>query len=380
MPEGAGATAGGRGPLRGLRVLEFAAIGPVPHAAMVLADLGADVVCVDRPGAPTLSPGRPSTPDPLQRGRRRVVLDLKTPEGQAAALDLAARADVLLEGLRPGVMERLGLGPEVCRERNPRLIYARMTGWGQDGPLARAAGHDLNYIGLTGVLHAIGRAEGPPPPPLNLIGDYGGGSMLLLVGVLAALWERERSGQGQVIDAAMVDGAALLAQLPLSLRAQGFWRDERASNLLDGGAPFYDTYTCADGKFVAVGALEPQFFAALLQGLGLTDIDPARQYDVSFWPELRRRFTEAFARRTRDEWYAHFAGTEACVTPVLSFAEAAGHPHLVHRQTYVVGDGVTQAGTAPRFSRTPGAPGPWPPTDVTAADVLATWRPADEKE
>jgi alpha-methylacyl-CoA racemase len=380
MSDGTGEMPGGGGPLRGLRVLEFAAIGPVPHAAMILADLGADVVCVDRPGPPSLPLGRPDTADPLKRGRRRVVLDLKTPEGRAAALDLAARADVLLEGLRPGVMERLGLGPEVCRERNPRLIYARMTGWGQDGPLAREVGHDLNYIGLTGVLHAIGRADGSPPPPLNLIGDYGGGSMLLLVGVLAALWERGRSGQGQVVDAAMVDGATLLAQLQLSMRARGAWRDERASNLLDGGAPFYDTYACADGKFVAVGALEPQFFAALLQGLGLTDIDPARQHDVTFWPELRRRFTEAFASRTRDEWAAHFAGTDACVTPVLSFAEAAEHPHLVHRRTYVVADGVTQAGTAPRFSRTPGSPGPMASAAVTVTDVLATWSPANEKE
>ncbi|MBX6752559.1 MAG: CoA transferase, partial [Micromonosporaceae bacterium] len=376
MPDGTGETSAGGGPLRGLRVLEFAAIGPVPHAAMVLADLGADVVCVDRPGPPALALGKPGTPDPLQRGRRRVVLDLKAPEGRATALELVARADVLLEGLRPGVMERLGLGPDVCRARNPRLVYARMTGWGQDGPLAGEVGHDLNYIGLTGVLHAIGRAGGPPPPPLNLVGDFGGGSMLLLIGVLAALWERDRSGQGQVIDAAMVDGASLLAQLMMSMRARGAWRDERASNLLDGGAPFYDTYACADGKFVAVGALEPRFFAALLQGLGLTDIDPARQADVACWPELRRRFTEAFATRTRDEWAAHFAGTEACVTPVLTFAEAAEHPHLMHRRTYVVADGMTQAGTAPRFSRTPGAPGRMTPAPVPAAEALAPWRPA----
>jgi alpha-methylacyl-CoA racemase len=380
MPDGTDGMPERGGPLRGLRVLEFAAIGPVPHAAMVLADLGADVVLVDRPGPPALELGQAGTPDPLQRGRRRVVLDLKTPEGRDAALELVARADVLLEGLRPGVMERLGLGPEACHERNPRLVYGRMTGWGQDGPLAADVGHDLNYIGLTGVLHAIGRASGSPPPPLNLIGDYGGGSMMLLLGVLAALWERDRSGRGQVVDAAMVDGATMLAQFILSLRAQGVWRDERASNLLDGGAPFYDTYTCADGKFVAVAALEPRFFAALLQGLGLTDIDPACQRDVSFWPELRRRFTEAFARRTRDEWSAHFAGTEACVTPVLTFAEAAEHPHLVHRRTYVVADGLTQAGPAPRFSRTPGAPGPVTMAPVAAAEVLASWRPADEKE
>ena len=380
MTDGTGETTSAGGPLRGLRVLEFAAIGPVPHAAMVLADLGADVVCIDRPGPPALQLGQPGTVDPLQRGRRRVVLDLKTPEARDAALDLVAHADVLLEGLRPGVMERLGLGPDVCRARNPRLIYARMTGWGQDGPLADAVGHDLNYIGLTGVLNAIGRADGSPPPPLNLIGDYGGGSMLLLVGVLAALWERERSGQGQVIDAAMVDGAALLAQLMHSMRARGAWRDERASNLLDGGAPFYDTYICADGKFIAVAALEPRFFAALVQGLGLTDVDLARQSDVTYWPELRRRFTEIFASRTRDEWSAHFAGTEACVTPVLSFTEAVAHPHLAHRQTYVVADGVTLSGTAPRFSRTPGAPGRAESASATVADVLATWRPRPASE
>ena len=373
------AASGPGGPLVGLRVLEFAAIGPVPHAAMVLADLGADVVLVDRPDLPALTLVPPGEPDPTQRGRRRVVLDLKSPEGLAVALDLIAQADILLEGLRPGVMERIGLDPEVCRARNPRLIYGRMTGWGQDGPLAQAVGHDLNYIGLTGVLHAIGRAGEPPPPPLNVVGDFGGGSMLLLVGVLAALWERGRSGRGQVVDAAMVDGTALLAQLVLSMRARGTWRDERSSNLLDGGAPFYDTYPCSDGRFVAVAALEPRFFAALLSGLGLTDIDPARQYDVASWPELRRRFTEAFAGRTRDDWCDHLAATEACVTPVLSFAEAAAHPHLVHRGTYVVADGATQAGAAPRFSRTPGAPRDGAPPAVTAAEILATWAAQPEE-
>jgi alpha-methylacyl-CoA racemase len=361
------------GPLVGLRVVEFAAIGPAPHAAMVLADLGADVVRVDRPGPPSLPQVSPDPPDPVQRGRRRVLLDLKSMAGLADALDLIAHADVLLEGLRPGVMERIGLGPEVCLDRNPRLVYARMTGWGQDGPLASAVGHDLNYIGLTGVLHAIGRAGEAPPPPLNLVGDFGGGSMLLLVGVLAALWERDRSGRGQVIDAAMVDGTTLLAQLILSMRARGVWRDERASNLLDGGAPFYDTYPCADGRFVAVAALEARFFAALLDGLDLTDIDPSRQYDVTFWPELRRRFAAAFASRSRDDWSSRLARTEACVTPVLTFDEAAAHPHLVHRGTYVVADGTTQAGTAPRFSRTPGAPRDGAQPSVTPAEILSTW-------
>jgi alpha-methylacyl-CoA racemase len=364
-------TVGVGGPLVGLRVLEFAAIGPVPHAAMVLADLGADVVRVDRPTAHPLDPA--DAADPVQRGRRRIVLDLKSPQGIADALELVAYADVLLEGLRPGVMERIGLGPQECLVRNPRLIYGRMTGWGQDGPLAGAIGHDLNYIGLTGVLHAIGRAGEPPPPPLNLIGDFGGGSMLQVVGVLAALWEAGRSGRGQVVDAAMVDGTAMLAQLILSLRGRGIWRDERASNLLDGGAPFYDTYRCSDGRFVAVAALEARFFAALLDGLGLTDIDPARQLDVAYWPQLRRALTESFAQRTRDDWSARLAGTEACVTPVLTFAEAAEHPHLAQRGTYVVADGVTQAGVAPRFSRTPGTPRPGGRGDLTVAQILAAW-------
>jgi alpha-methylacyl-CoA racemase len=359
------------GPLHGLRVLEFAAIGPVPHAAMVLADLGADVVRVDRPEADPLGPTHVA--DAGQRGRRRLALDLKSPGGLADALDLVAYADVLLEGLRPGVMERIGLGPQECLARNQRLVYGRMTGWGQGGPLAGSVGHDLNYIGLTGVLHAIGRAGEPPSPPLNLIGDFGGGSMLLLVGVLAALWERDRSGQGQVVDAAMVDGTALLAQMILGLRGRGLWRDERASNLLDGGAPFYDTYACADGRFVAVAALEDRFFAALLAGLDLTDIEPSRQHDVTFWPELRRRIAEALASRSRDEWCARLAGTEACVTPVLTFAEAAAHPHLVQRGTYVVADGVTQAGVAPRLSRTPGTLRSSAVHEVTATGIRATW-------
>jgi alpha-methylacyl-CoA racemase len=358
------------GPLAGLRVLEFAAIGPVPHAAMVLADLGADVVVVARPAGDPLGPV--AARDPVQRGRRRVVLDLKSAEGVASALDLVAYADVLLEGLRPGVMERIGLGPQVCLHRNPRLIYGRMTGWGQDGPLAGSVGHDLNYVGMTGVLHAIGRAGEAPPPPLNLIGDFGGGSMLLLVGVLAALWERGGSGQGQVVDAAMVDGTAMLAQLILSLRGLGLWRDERAANLLDGGAPFYDTYACADGRFVAVAALEARFFAALLDGLGLTDLDRARQHDVSYWPLLRRRLVETFASRTRDDWCARLAGSPACVTPVLTFDEAPAHPHLAQRGTYVVADGITQAGVAPRFSRTPGALRP-SGSSLTAAEILTGW-------
>ena len=362
------------GPLAGLRVLEFAAIGPVPHAAMILADLGADVVRLDRPGGSPLKLGIATPPDTLMRGRRRVLLDLKSPSDVAAALELVAQADVLLEGLRPGVMERLGLGPDECLARNSGLVYGRMTGWGQQGPMADAVGHDINYIGLTGVLHATGRAGSPPAPPLNVIGDLGGGSMLLIVGVLSALVERARSGLGQVVDAAMVDGTAVLAQFILALRTQGLWTDERQANMLDGGSPFYDTYACADGKFVAVGALEARFFQALIDGLELNDVDVTRQLDRAYWPLLRARLTETFARRTRDEWVALFAGTEGCVTPVLTFDEAAAHPHLAARQTYTDVDGITQAAAAPRFSRTPGAAGPVTTQTYTAAEVLAGWQ------
>jgi alpha-methylacyl-CoA racemase len=362
------------GPLAGLRVLEFAAIGPVPHAAMIMADLGADVVRLDRPGGSPLRFGTASAPDTLLRGRRRVLLDLKSPSDVAATLDLVEHADVLLEGLRPAVMERLGLGPDECLARNPRLVYGRMTGWGQEGPLADTVGHDINYISVTGVLHATGRADTPPAPPLNVIGDLGGGSMLLIIGVLSALYERAQSGRGQVVDAAMIDGTALLAQFVLALRGQGLWTDERQANMLDGGAPFYDTYACADGRFVAVGALEARFFQALVDGLGITDIDVTRQLDRSYWPHVRSRLHETFARLTRDEWIARLAGTEACVTPVLSFGEAMIDPHLTARQTYTVVDGITQAAAAPRFSRTPGAAGEVPAKIHTAAEVLARWQ------
>jgi alpha-methylacyl-CoA racemase len=356
----------------GLRVIELAGIGPGPHAAMVLADLGADVVRIDRPSG-GLSLGVPGAPDPMLRGRRRVKADLKDPAGREGLLRLVEHADVLVEGYRPGVAEELGVGPADCHARNPRLVYARMTGWGQDGPLARTAGHDINYISLTGALHAIGRAGERPVPPLNLVGDFGGGSMLVVVGVLAALWEAQRSGRGQVVDAAMVDGASLLAQMIWSLLGQGLWRDERGVNLLDGHAPFYDTYACADGRHVAVGALEPQFYAALLSGLDLDAAGLPAQYDRDGWATLRARFADAFAARTRDEWADVFDGTDACVTPVLSFAEAAAHPHLAARSTIVAPDGVRQAAAAPRFSRT--APGlrslSGEPGSVDA--VLADW-------
>ena len=358
------------GPLTGLKVVELAGIGPGPHAAMILADLGADVVRVERPsGSLKLTPST----DYLLRGRRSVAADLKSEAGRETVLRLAEKADVLLEGLRPGVTERLGVGPADCHARNPRLVYGRMTGWGQDGPMAARAGHDINYISLTGALHAVGPAQ-RPTPPLNLVGDFGGGSMLLVIGILAAVAERQTSGQGQVVDAAMVDGASLLVQMVWSLLGAGVWRDQREANLLDGGAPFYDTYRCSDGGWMAVGALEPQFYAELLKGLGLDGEDLPAQLDQTGWPTLRARFTEVFAGKTRDEWTKIFADVDACVTPVLAFSEVADHPHVQARGTLIELDGVPQAAPAPRFSRTPAglptAPGV-PGADT--AEVLADW-------
>jgi alpha-methylacyl-CoA racemase len=340
------------GPLTGLRVVELAGLGPAPYACMLLAELGADVVRVDRPGGGSLivAPEK----DALNRSRPSVAVDLKSPGGRDVLLRLIDGADVLVEGLRPGVLERLGVGPDEALARNPRLVFARMTGWGQDGPLAQRAGHDINYLGLTGALHAIGPAD-RPVPPLNIGADFGGGSMFLLVGILAALFERATSGRGQVVDAAMVDGASSLVTMVYGMLGAGLWQDRRAANLLDGGAPFYDTYACADGGHVAVGALEPQFYAALLEGLGLPDDLPGAQYDVAHWPEHRRRFAAAFASRTRDDWAAAFEGTDACVTPVLGLEEAPAHPHLAARGTFVEQDGTALPGPAPRFSRTPGA-------------------------
>ncbi len=362
------------GPLSGLRVVELAGIGPGPHAAMVLADLGADVVRVERPGAV----GGAGERDVTLRGRRWVRADLKDADDRARVLALVERADVLLEGFRPGVAERLGVGPDDCLARNARLVYGRMTGWGQHGPRASRAGHDLNYLSVSGALAAIGRPGTPPPPPLNLVADYGGGSMLLLVGVLAAVVERERSGVGQVVDAAMVDGVSLLAQLIWSMRAIGAWSTPRGGNLLDGGAPFYDCYACADGRHVAVAALEPPFYAALLNGLGLGQADLPAQYDPTGWPVLRESFTTTIAARTRDEWAEVFDGTDACVTPVLTWDEAAAAGHLVERGTLVDVDGVVQAAPAPRFSRTASAP----PTPVRVGDdteqVMADWGVRDD--
>ena len=351
------------GPLTGVRVVEIASIGPGPFAAMVLADLGAEVVRIDRPS------GAPSVPgDPLLRGRAaQLILDLKSPAAVASVLRLASGADVLIEGFRPGVAERLGIGPRQCAERNPRLVYGRVTGWGQEGPRSGEVGHDIDYIAIAGALHPIGRADAPPPPPLNLIADFGGGGMLLVAGVLAALVERAGSGAGQVVDAAMVDGAALLMAMHHGLAASGMWSEARESNLLDGGAPFYRCYRTADDRFMAVGAIEPKFYAALLAGLGLDGSDLPDQYDRAGWPVLRDRLAAVFATRSRDAWAAVFAGTEACVAPVLTPAEAPSEPHLGARGTFVTIDGLTQPAPAPRFSRSiAAAPASVPPRSAAA--------------
>ncbi|MCU1602060.1 MAG: sle [Frankiales bacterium] len=360
------------GPLSGLRVLELAGLGPAPHACMVLADLGADVVRVERPNRFGLGEG--GVADQIQRGRRSIGVDLKSDEGRALVLDLVERADVVVEGYRPGVTEKLGLGPEDVWARNPRVVYGRVTGWGQDGPMAQRAGHDINYLGLTGSLAMIGRAGEAPVPPLNLVADFGGGSMLLLVGILAALHERTVSGKGQVVDAAMVDGVSLLTQMIWTFRGQGMWGDERGTNILDTGAPYYDTYACKDGRYVSVGPIEPKFYAEMLDGLGLTDAGLPEQNDIARWPELRRALTEAFGSRTRDEWTEVFGGRDACVTPVVEPGEVPAEPHLSARGTFTTVDGVFQPSPAPRFSRTPaGVPTPPPAVGADNDAVLADW-------
>ncbi len=364
-----------RGPLAGIRVLELAGIGPAPFCAMMLADQGATVLRIDRPGGTAHLGGRPEQ-ELMSRGRSSAVLDLKQPRAVDALLRLVDSADVLLEGLRPGVTERLGAGPDVCLARNPRLIYARMTGWGQDGRIARTAGHDIGYIARTGALHALGRAGGPPQFPANLLGDFGGGGMLMAYGICAALVERASSGRGQVVDAAIVDGVASLLAMPWMMLAQNLWRDERGVNLLDGGVPWYDVYETADGKWMAVGALEPRFYAALLDGLGLAGA-PDRS-DPANWPELRALLTARFKEQTRDEWAAVFEGSEACTEPVLSLTEAVADPHLAARQTYLVRDGVVQPAPSPRFSRTPGeAGGPPPAAGAQTIAALTEWGLAD---
>lgn len=342
------------GPLRGVKVLEMAGIGPGPFCAMLLADLGAAVIRIERPDGP---PGHRG--DVVMRGRRSLALDLKNPAAVEAVLRLAEGSDVLTEGFRPGVMERLGLGPEVVRGRNPRLIYGRMTGWGQDGPMAKLAGHDINYIALTGALHAMGRAGEPPAPPLNLVGDYGGGGMLLAMGIMAALLERATSNQGQVVDAAMVDGAALLMAPIYGMKARGRWGAPRGGNFLDGAASFYDSYACACGGFVAVGPIEPQFFAEMLRRMGLDAPLFEDRMDPAQWPAHKAILAQAFLARPRDEWAAIFADSDGCVAPILSMDEAPAHPHNAARGTFTTVQGAVQPAPAPRFSRTPaelGAP------------------------
>ncbi len=365
----------GTGPLRGVRVVEIAGIGPGPHAAMILADLGADVIRIDRPGGSALSGG---AHDLLNRGRPSVALDLKQPEAVATVLDLVATADILLEGMRPGVTERLGLGPEDCHARNPRLVYGRMTGWGQDGPLSHAAGHDLNYVALTGALFGLGQDPARPHFPTNLVGDFAGGSTYLVIGLLAALLEARLSGQGQVVDAAIVDGTAHVNAMTASYVEAGIFREERAANLLDGGAPYYDLYATSDGEHMSVGALEPQFFAAFLDLLGIAGESPG-QADLDRYDEMRALITERFASRTRAEWTEVFEGTDACVAPVLRLSEAREHPHLAARGTYVVHDGRHQPAPAPRFSRTAATLGSPPPAQAgqhTRA-ALTAWGVAD---
>jgi len=354
------------GPLSGIKVVEFAGIGPGPFCAMVLGDLGADVVRIARPGV------APDARDVTTRNRRTVNIDLRAEGASEQALALVAAADALIEGFRPGVMEKLGLGPNDCLTANPKLVYGRMTGWGQHGPLAQAAGHDINYIAISGALHAIGRTEDPPPPPLNLVGDFGGGGMLLAVGILAALTEAARSGRGQVVDAAMTDGASLLSAFTYGMKAMGRWSNLRGENLLDGGAHFYDTYACADGKFIAIGAIEPQFYAELRQRCGIDDPLFDEQMDAARWPLLKLRLADVFRTRTRDEWCSVLEGTDACFAPVLDWDEAPLHPHNAARGTYLTLDGVLQPAPAPRFSRTANAT-PEPARTVSLDEALDGW-------
>jgi alpha-methylacyl-CoA racemase len=357
-----------QGPLTGLKVVEFAGIGPGPFCGMLLSDLGADVVRIDRKGA-----GRGAPTDITSRGRRSVALDLKDPACIETCLKLVEKADILFEGFRPGVMERLGLGPDVALKRNPKLVYGRMTGWGQTGPYAMAAGHDMNYIAITGALHAIGTTD-KPVPPLNLVGDFGGGALYLAFGLLAGVIQARETGTGQVIDCAMSDGAASLMAMFYGFKASGMWKEERRSNLLDGGAHFYDTYQCSDGKWISIGSIEPQFYALLLEKTGVKDPDFARQMDRTIWPDLRERLAKVIATKTRDEWTEIMGGTDVCFAPVLTLEEAPKHPHNAARQTFVEVAGVTQPAPAPRFSATPGAiQGPPPAIGAHNQEALSDW-------
>ena len=362
------------GPLHGLKVIELAGIGPGPMAAMLLADLGANVLRVDRKEPAALGVPRPQKFDLLLRNRRSVPVDLKDPAAVAFVLDLVAGSDVLIEGFRPGVTERLGLGPEVCLQRNPKLVYGRITGWGQDGPLANVVGHDINYIALTGALHAIGRAGQPPAVPLNLVGDFGGGTLYLVMGILAALHESKSSGKGQVVDAAMVDGVASLMTQPHGTLAAGMMTNERGTNVTDSGAPFYDVYECSDGKWLSIGAVEKKFYTQVLRVLGLESL-LADQWKRETWPAAKEQIASMIRLRSRDEWAAIFDGTESCVAPVLTIDEAPHHPHLRERGTYVEIDGVTQPAPAPRFSRSvPLTPQPFRPWQRDQAqEILGSW-------
>jgi alpha-methylacyl-CoA racemase len=371
------------GPLSGVKILEIAALGPAPFASMMLADMGAEILRIDRTESAELlrfdraedgEGGDVPSLDFLSRGRRSVGLDLKSRAGVELLLKLVEVADVIIEGFRPGVMERLGAGPDVCLERNPRIVYGRMTGWGQEGPLAQAAGHDINYIALAGALEPIGRRGEKPVPPLNLVGDFGGGGMFLAYGIACALIERASSGKGQVVDAAMVDGAAALMTFFHAAQQSGWWKPERGVNLLDGGAHFYDTYETSDGKYISFGAIESKFYAELIAKLGLPPEDPGDQMDRSRWGEQKERFTELIKTRTREEWCEIFEGTDACFAPVLSIEEASQHPHLRERGTFVEVAGALQPGPAPRFSRTPGRiSGPPPNAGQDTDEALADW-------
>ena len=362
------------GPLAGVKVVEIAGIGPGPFCAMLLADMGADVVRVDRREASDLGIPVDRRFGVLGRGRRSIALDLKSPDDLKTVMALVAKADVLVEGFRPGVMERLGLGPDACLAVNPRLVYGRMTGWGQDGPMAKAAGHDINYISLTGALAAIGPAGGAPVPPLNLIGDFGGGGMLLAMGLLAAVIEAGRSGKGQVVDAAMVDGAALLMSSIYGLRAAGRWTDTRGDNILDGGAPWYGVYQAACGRYLSIAPIETKFYAELIGLMGLSAADLPAQFDRAGWPTLRQIFTDTFRRHSLEHWCQVLEGTDACFAPVLTMGEAPAHPHMAARGTFIEIDGVTQPAPAPRFSRTPSAtPRTQPETGEHTAEVLRDW-------
>jgi alpha-methylacyl-CoA racemase len=361
----------GTGPLRGIKVVEIAGIGPGPHACTILADLGADVIRIERPGGQLLTGG---SHDLLNRGRPSVALNLKDPAAAEVILDLVADADVLVEGMRPGVAERLGIGPDVCHARNPRLIYGRMTGWGQDGPWSQAAGHDMNYIAITGTLHGLGQVKEKPQFPANLVGDFGGGSTYLVIGILAALLEGKISGEGQVVDAAIVDGTAHLNTMLAAFFAAGTFNEQRVSNLLDGGAPFYDIYETADGEHMSVGALEPQFFATFIELLGIKDQVPG-QFELERFDEMRDLIAARFKEKTRDEWSAVFDGTDACVAPILKFSEAVDHPHMKAREILVEKDGIVQPAPAPRFSRTAATLGrpPAPKAGADTRDALTAW-------